>query len=149
MDTLISIDEAIRQRSCKSPKAHPNSHNWIYIQTDPVTAPRQSQSSRWKPTPHIQRYRCYRDELRIRCNAAKFTLSDQIEMIFYLPMPKSWSKRRKLQMDNQPAKSNSKDIDNLAKAVMDALLPQDRHVWRIVASKFWAYSGGVHIKNFE
>lgn len=148
MDSLISIDEALRRcklREDGAPAVEVNS--WIFIKVDPVTAPRQSQRSRWKPTLHEIRYRAYRDELRLKCNAAKFKLADQVELTFYLPMPKSWSKRRKKELNEKPAKTSAKDTDNLAKAVLDAIFHDDRHVWRIIAAKYWSYDGGLMVKN--
>jgi len=148
MDSLISIDEA--QRQCKmrgDGVSAVNTNLLIFIACDPVTSPRQSQRSRWKPSPHEIRYRAYCDELRLKCNAAKFQLSDQVEMIFYLPMPKSWSKRRKKELNDKPAKTSPKDTDNLAKAVLDAIFKDDRHVWRIIATKYWSYNGGLMVKN--
>jgi len=150
MDSLISIDEALRRcklREDGAPAVQAN--NWIFIKVDPVTAPRQSQRSRWKPTLHELKYRAYRDELKLKFRAAQFQLADQVEMIFYLPMPKSWSKRRKKELDNKPARTSPKDTDNLAKAVLDAIFKDDRHVWRLVATKYWSYDGGVMVKNLE
>ena len=40
-------------------------------------------------------------------------------LVFYLPIPKSWSKRRRQEADGRPAITRV-DADNLAKAVLDA-----------------------------
>ena len=117
------------------------------IKIDPVTAPRQSQRSKWKPSPHELRYRAFRDELRLKCNLAGFTPGEQLQMIFMIATPKSWSKKKTKEMLMKPHTSRG-DIDNFSKAVMDALLPEDRHVWRIHACKFWASEGGIYLKNF-
>ena len=37
------------------------------------------------------------------------------------------------------------DVDNMAKAVMDALLKDDSGVYHISVTKFWAYEGSIEI----
>ena len=39
------------------------------------------------------------------------------------------------------------DSDNLAKGVMDSLLPEDCKVWHLEAKKFWSVEGRIVLKN--
>lgn len=38
------------------------------------------------------------------------------------------------------------DIDNLVKSVLDALLIEDKNVYRVLAEKYWAEEGGIEIE---
>lgn len=66
---------------------------------------------------------------------------------FYLSMPKSWSKKKRDLMKGQ-AHQETPDLDNLLKAVNDALLPQDKIIYRVEASKWWAEIGKIVIQTF-
>ena len=51
-----------------------------------------------------------------------FTGPLKVEIQFYLPIPKSWSKAKKqAAMDKMIVPSSKPDIDNLCKAIMDSL----------------------------
>ena len=57
-------------------------------------------------------------------------------------MPKSWSKKKKMQMlycDHQ----QRPDIDNLLKGLMDALLEEDSHIHTVYARKIWSDEGAI------
>jgi len=66
-------------------------------------------------------------------------------IIFYMPMPKSWSKKKKLSYDGKPHQQVP-DIDNIAKALLDGVYSSDAHIWDIRASKIWAKNGGIEIR---
>jgi Holliday junction resolvase RusA-like endonuclease len=55
-------------------------------------------------------------------------------------MPKSWSKKKKAVMWGKPHTSKP-DIDNLVKAILDALngvaFNDDSQIWEIQSSKIW------------
>ena len=84
------------------------------------------------------RYRAFRDELRKHVKQVPVPL----RLIFILPMPATWSKRKKAEMNGQPHRQKP-DCDNLQKAVLDALLEDDSHVWCIEAAKVWGYDGKI------
>ena len=65
-------------------------------------------------------------------------------VIFYLPMPKSWSKKKKALMLGQ-GHQQKPDVDNLLKAVMDATLKEDSHIYDIHSQKFWSDQGSIKI----
>ena len=60
-------------------------------------------------------------------------------------MPKSWSRKKREQLDGQPHLQKP-DLDNLAKALLDAFYRDrdDAHVWRFSAiEKRWAEEGCI------
>jgi Holliday junction resolvase RusA-like endonuclease len=79
--------------------------------------------------------------------AGRFDLPlEQGRFLFEIPMPKSWSQKRRQEFLGKPCLSKP-DLDNLLKAVMDSLLPDgDCQVWHIAsAEKRWAERGAVVI----
>lgn len=105
----------------------------------PVAKPRMTQRDKWKPA--AQRYYTYADELRHRAALVDYVLGDTVDVIFHLPMPKSWSKKRKAEMAGQPHQQRP-DADNLGKAFKDALAAEDSHVYDERWRKFWTDGPG-------
>jgi len=63
-------------------------------------------------------------------------------------MPKSWSKKKKLEMVGRPHKQKP-DLDNLLKALLDAVFDEDCEIWDIQATKYWNTRGMIIIKETE
>ena len=67
-----------------------------------------------------------------------------LEVIFYMPIPKSWSKKKRAAM---PGQSHSKkpDLDNCIKMILDTfngiLWKDDALIWKIKAMKVYALEG--------
>lgn len=59
---------------------------------------------------------------------------------FHFAMPKSWSKKKREEMDGKPMQQKP-DIDNAVKGFVDSLFYQqeanDCEIWHISASKHW------------
>jgi Holliday junction resolvase RusA-like endonuclease len=55
----------------------------------------------------------------------------------YLPMPGSWSERKKIAMEGRIHRQKP-DYDNIAKAVGDALFQDDSIIGTGACTKFWA-----------
>ena len=107
----------------------------------PVAKPRQTIGDRWKKRPCVLRYRAFADECRLR----GMTIPESGGTItFYMPMPRSWSKKKKREMDGQPHQQKP-DWDNLAKAVCDAVYKDDSGIWDIGVVKLWAREGAIQI----
>jgi Holliday junction resolvase RusA-like endonuclease len=104
----------------------------------PVAAPRMTHADRWKRRPCVVKYFEYRDAVRAQAQAMSVTLSERFSVEFYLPMPRSWSKRKKQDHDGKPHQVKP-DADNLLKAWMDCF-GEDCAVWSVSASKFWSAS---------
>lgn len=143
---LCTFDAAQRMlRSPATPAEQSPPGRWVVLDMDPMSKPRMVNSDRWKKRPVVLRYRVFCDELRLRCKAQKFRPGDSLEIIFYFPCPKSWSKRKRQAHLLQPHQQKP-DLDNCIK-VLDAILPEDKTVHRIHAAKFWAETGSIHIRN--
>ena len=107
----------------------------------PVSKPRQTRSDKWKKRPSVMKYRTFADECRLK----KVNVHDMGDSItFHIPMPKSWSKKKKAGMDQTPHQQKP-DLDNLLKALLDAVLPEDCTVWSVATHKVWAYEGAIEI----
>jgi len=73
----------------------------------------------------------------------------KVDLVFWVPMAKSWSKKKKAEYDGQWCDSNS-DIDNLQKAVLDSMngyaYDDDRQIVDIHAVKKWAVDGKIEVR---
>lgn len=64
--------------------------------------------------------------------------------MFQIAMPKSWSKKKRNTMASLPHQQKP-DLDNLFKALADALHIDDSHIHRISATKIWSEASGIWI----
>ena len=88
------------------------------------------------------RYRAFADKVRV----AGINIPDSgAHIIFVLPMPKSWSKHKKIMMDGRPHQQTP-DIDNIYKALSDAIFKNDSHVWGVRITKIWGRNGAIIIE---
>ncbi len=106
----------------------------------PCPKPRMTQRDRWAKRPPVLRYWAFKDA----CKAAGVTLPDAFKVVFYLPMPASWSKKKRAAMEGKPHQAKP-DVDNLVKALQDAVLDEDSGVWSIWAQKKWAVMPSIEI----
>jgi len=71
-----------------------------------------------------------------------------VNMIFHMPMPKTWSHKRKKQQLGKPMTSKP-DVDNLMKWILDVLngiaYQDDRYVTSGYFQKMWGYEGKVQV----
>ena len=107
-----------------------------------IAKPRMTQADSWKKRPVVLRYWAYKDDIKTWGRENNFKLTDEIYVKFYLPMPKSWSIKKKAEMLYKPHQKRP-DVDNLLKGLMDAFLEEDSHVHTVYAQKFWANEGFV------
>lgn len=114
--------------------------NPITISIDPMGAPRQVRSDVWRPRPVVLRYRAFKDEMRLHVKEIPACLA----LRFEIAMPPSWSKKRRAEMRGRPHQSKP-DIDNLTKAVMDAIATDDAFVWKVMAEKVWGEVGRIAV----
>lgn len=112
------------------------------VDITPVGKPRMTQSDKWKQRPAVMKYRAFADELRLRY---KGELPQQVKLIFYLPMPKSWSARKRGAFEGGPH-AVKPDIDNLCKAVFDALSSNDAIIFECKLEKYWSDKGAITIE---
>ena len=111
----------------------------------PVAKPRMTQRDKWRSRDVVVRYRCFCDAARLYANQQNFVLSPGMYYRFWIPVPKSWSKKKKLKMEGTPHRQKP-DLDNYIKAVWDALCREDSHIWSIgSAEKRWSKLGFIQI----
>lgn len=98
----------------------------------PVPKPRMTQRDKWLKRPCVLRYRAFAD----KCRARRVKLPGACRIVFHLPMPRTWSVSKRVQLQGAPH-TTKPDLDNLIKALMDAVLKDDAHVFDIRAEKRW------------
>jgi Holliday junction resolvase RusA-like endonuclease len=108
----------------------------------PMGKPRMTQRDVWKKRDVVVRYRDFCDELNLRL--PRYELPAELTISFGLPMPKSWSAKKRETMRMMPH-DGKPDIDNLLKAFMDAFKTEDKHVYKVIATKYWSESGFISL----
>ncbi|MBH2937751.1 RusA family crossover junction endodeoxyribonuclease [Serratia marcescens] len=108
----------------------------------PVPKPRMTQRDRWALRPPVLRYRAFCDEVRHN----RISLPESgYHVTFVMPMPPSWSKKKRAEMVGKPHQQKP-DADNLLKALMDAIYSEDCAVWDVRVTKRWGNAGEIIIK---
>ena len=81
--------------------------------------------------------------LDVLCNCEHSSIES---LIFFIPMPESWSKKKKEQLCGT-LHEQKPDIDNLTKSLFDALCDEDSHIALIKGplTKIWADEGKIAI----
>ncbi len=121
----------------------------------PMGAVRMTQSDKWKTNPNhpnplkrqrkcVTEYFAFKNNLVESSEDLKYTLGNHLDAVYFIPMPNSWSEKKKLKMNGLPNKSKP-DTDNITKAIKDALKKDDSDVWFEKAEKRWAYTGSILI----
>ena len=96
----------------------------------------------------VLKWRAWADEIRLACAYEEFVPGNELVMEFYIPIPKSWSKKKKAEHLGKPHRMATRnDLDNLIKAVMDALIKDDGCVHYLKAEKFWSEEGKIKLGN--
>ena len=116
------------------------------IAIDPVSKPRMTQRDRWGGRPCVDKYYAFKDELSLLWGDQE--IPQPCHLIFHLPMPNSWSKKKKALMNGTPHQQKP-DIDNLIKSFLDSLLTSDAHIYDIRASKFWGDKRSIEIRDLK
>lgn len=119
----------------------------MYIfKIDPVGKPRMTHADKWLQRPPVMRYFAFKDTLNLKANQQKYTIANNIDLIFLIPMPESWTSEKKGKMLGVPHQSKP-DTDNLLKAFCDALALDDSTIWNKHARKFWWHTGAIIVLN--
>lgn len=107
----------------------------------PVAAPRMTQRDKWAKRPCVQKYFAFRYEVKLH---KVWVPESGAQITFYIPMPKSWSKKKKREMEGKPHQQRP-DLDNLCKALLDGIYGEDCFVWQLSASKVWSVKGAIEV----
>ena len=118
----------------------------MIIPLEPTPKPRMTQRDRWAKRPSVVRYYAFCDELRIMWGIQSYhqVVPPTLALRFNMPMPASWSKKKRLEMDGAPHQQTP-DIDNLIKAFLDALCEDDSYVYSVTAEKYWSQQGSIEV----
>jgi Holliday junction resolvase RusA-like endonuclease len=108
------------------------------IPLTPMAAPRMTQNTHWKHPKYFK----YKSDLRLLMPGYELGMS--LDIKFYLPMPKSWSKKKRAE-SNGSYHDQKPDIDNLVKGFMDTWGSDDKHVAVLKAEKYWAEEGALEV----
>lgn len=107
----------------------------------PTPAPRMTRADAWKKRDCVLRYRKFRDEVRY---AGIEIPEEGADIMFEIPMPASWSITKRNKYEGTPHQQKP-DLDNLIKALFDAVFENDCRVFNFSASKYWADEGAIEI----
>ena len=107
---------------------------------EPVAKPRMTRKDQFRPA--VQRYWSYKAQLKLLKVHVPVAGA---EVHFFLSMPKSWPKKKKLAMAGKPHQQVP-DLDNLLKGLLDAVYENDSKVYHLAGlSKSWAMDGCIVI----
>jgi len=119
----------------------------LELEVSPQPKPRISHKGRF--TKVAKRYYAYCDALRWTAAQHRYTPGNSLTLSFVIPMPKSWGKKKKQEMDGKPHQQRP-DLSNLVKAFEDALLPEssggDSAIYEYChVKKIWGIEGKILI----
>jgi Holliday junction resolvase RusA-like endonuclease len=132
-----------------------NTRKYYIFDVIPMGAVRMTKSDTWKTNPNhidplkrqrpaVTKYFAFKTLLQAQANQLGYVLGKHIDAVYLVPMPDSWSKKKKTLMNGMPCETKP-DTDNITKAVKDTLKKDDSDVWYEKAEKRWAYKGSIII----
>lgn len=121
--------------------------NSLIIPIKPMGKPRMTQRDRWAKRDCVLRYHAFRDEMRLRVGNKIPSDIVRLSWIAYLPIPKSWSKKKKAEMAGQYHRQKP-DRDNIDKAILDSLFSEDCMIAAGQITKRWDDGDGPRIELF-
>lgn len=115
--------------------------NDVTYSITPVPEPRMTRADAWKKRPRVLRYFEFKDKVK----RLGITIPNcNFRIIFYIPMPESWSKKKKIEMNGRPHQQKP-DVDNICKALFDAIYESDCMIWDCRMTKRWGTEGKIRI----
>ncbi len=125
----------------------------MILNVPPCSKPRMTQRDRWAKRQCVLDFFAFRDRIKQEIKEKAALLIDEppfnwdeLNIIFLVPMPKSWSKKKKALMAGKPMQQRP-DIDNYLKGLFDATHEEDATIWKVTASKIWTDGAGQIIIN--
>ena len=118
----------------------------------PCPKPRMTRADKWKKRQSVVKFFAFRDAVRQYKDSDVVKRSmyhtpnlefESFDIEFHVPMPKSWSNKKKIEMKGKPHQQRP-DLDNYLKAWKDSVYEEDAVVWRVKATKLWT-DGTGHI----
>lgn len=99
----------------------------VTLNVPPKPKPRMTRADRWKKRPVILAYWEWCAEVRAQWGDRAFP-EHGAHITFRVPMPKSWSRKKREAMTNTGHRQTP-DLDNYLKALLDAIHADDCAVW--------------------
>jgi hypothetical protein len=97
---------------------------WVKLLKSGKTKTLRSAPSHVRTRRYLVKYFEYKEDLKLHGEKIGFIMpQDGFFMWFFMPMAKTWTKKKKREMAFKLHK-NKKDTDNLSKAIKDALAPR-------------------------
>lgn len=117
----------------------------ITFDIEPFAKPRMTQRDKWKKRPVVENYYKFKDAINIFANINKYKPSNPLSIIFVIPMPASWSNKKRESMNESPHLCRP-DLSNLIKAFEDCLMKEDSTLWHYgEMKKIWGFKGKIII----
>ena len=117
-----------------------DTNSGFVVDITPVPKPRMTRRDKWAKRDCVVRYFAFSQELNLKM--PKDIDLNGYTLTFGIPMPKSWSKKKKAAHDGKPHKQRG-DLDNYCKALLDALYLEDCHIHDVALKKVWARNGFI------
>lgn len=117
-------------------------HSFV-VPVEPMGKPRMTRSDSWRKRPVVLRYREYCDTIREVAGEIPENVFS-VAVISYLPMPASWSARKKEALRGTMMRQKP-DCDNVLKGVMDALFEDDSSIAIATSVKVWCDEGSEQL----
>jgi len=117
----------------------------IVVEGQPVAKPRMTRRDRWKSRPCVTAYRAWADQARLQATGSPFRKLAgrdvrKVTVRAFFTMPPSWPKRKQEEYSGGEHRAVP-DPDNVLKAVLDALIDDDRYVTAVSCETFWTLAG--------
>lgn len=148
-DSLLGVNTKSQKQATEksidkpesSPPASAANEIQFVVMGEPMGKPRMTRRDVWKKRPVVLRYHDYCDRIKEAAPNKVLTVDVYaIDVIAYLPMPKSWSKKKQAEHVGKLCRSKP-DWDNIGKAVCDALFKEDSGIGDGRTRKFWCQKG--------
>lgn len=107
----------------------------------PCPKPRMTRRDKWAKRPCVLRYRAFED----KCRARRMKLPQPCRVIFHIAMPASWTDSKRAAMVGMPHRQKP-DLDNLIKALWDAVHKEDSHLSSVTAEKRWSFIASIEVE---
>ncbi len=117
----------------------------VVVWITPMGKPRMTQRDKWAKRPCVMKYRAFSDELRRQVKGEDFEDAYSLSWVAYLPIPKSWSKKKKEEMRGDYHRQKP-DRDNIDKAILDTLFKDDSGIAIGNLTKKWDDGQGPRIE---
>lgn len=108
----------------------------------PIPKPRMTQKDKWHRRPATDRYWAFKKE----CLDKNVQVYCGDKVTFVLPFPKNWGKAKR-QICNGSRHTVKPDLDNLLKALLDALYDDDAHISALYIEKVWGETGKIIVND--